>query len=181
VIAARRGGKPSPPPLRTPELAWGIALAHRNYVAWIARRMKRGGRWELDDMIQAGMIGAYHAALSYDTTRGVPYRAWARMAIRTEIRHAQRRMPLAPQIDYPEYELAPEPADRGRADAVAAAMDRLPDRDRKLLARTYGIGTDALPPARLASRYRKSKAWLGSERDAALARLRDILDTEIPE
>lgn len=76
-------------------------LIHRNrlveenmdLVRTIARAVvaKLPPSFELDDLVQAGALGLMDAATKYDEGKGVPFRAYAAVRIRGEIKESCRR------------------------------------------------------------------------------------------
>lgn len=66
-----------------------IALV-RKYRPWVVAvcRKYQGRGFPIKDLVQEGLIGLVHAIRSYDTTRGAPLKAYARLLVQQSIRQS---------------------------------------------------------------------------------------------
>jgi len=109
-------------------------------VAWLAVR----DRGEAEDAVQDAFVKAYYAFPRFRP--GAPFRPWILRIVANEARNrgrsARRRDGLAVRIaavGSGDVAPSPEAAALGRADAevLLAALDRLPERDRIVVAYRY--------------------------------------------
>src|SRR4051795_587109 len=52
---------------------------------------------DIDELVQAGMLGLVEAARRFDPARGVPFEAWASLRIRGAVLDAVRSLDAAPR------------------------------------------------------------------------------------
>jgi RNA polymerase sigma factor for flagellar operon FliA len=101
--------------------------------------------FELDDLIQSGVLGLIQAAESYDPAGGASFATFARYRIHGAIQDSIRRDQFTESIHAelpasgvvyvdPIEEMI---AAREEADQVARAVDQLPDRGRKVIQMRY--------------------------------------------
>ena len=130
---------------------------HRRLAAVIAASFHRRfpGRFELDDLVQIGVLGLIDAAARYQPWRGVPFRAYARHRIRGAILDALRGrdpQPLDDGDDVADARAGPDEIVemRERSDAVDAAIEDLTPRQARVIELRYGKGlTQAAADERL--------------------------------
>lgn len=158
-------------------------LGHLALVPPIARRVKAKlpDGFDLEDLVQAGMVGLLKAARSYDPAR-CPFSFWARLKIRAEIIQAirgeafryacsERALPEDLAASKPE-----EPEEPGEeAEVLAAALMVLSEEQRAIVAAVYEEGRS------LRSVSRSGELGLGRRRvlrhhDEALGILRRFLE-----
>ena len=127
----------------------------------------------LEDLAQAGALGALKAARSYDPDKGKTYLSWATRRIRDEMAALCRR-PAHQSLDEGGAEAADGGApDPDKAIEAAQAMKGLPLRERGLLAAHFGIGTGcAATNAVLAGRMGLSPGRVNQLLNQALSRAR---------
>ena len=120
---------------------------HRRLAAVIAASFHRRfpERYELDDLVQIGVLDLITAAAWYQPWRGVPFRAYARHRIRGAILDALRGrdpQPLDDDDDVADARAGPDEIVemRERSDAVDAAIEDLTPRQARLIELRYDDG-----------------------------------------
>lgn len=169
-----------------------LIRAHHGLVRGVALRLKRRlqGAVDVDELIADGMIGLVEAAQRFEPSRGVSFVTfaypriegsmqdglrrmswWGRAASRGEAPGSQAPLPLERGGDeLPD----PEPPIEGRVIAgqlrarMAAALVRLPERDRWLLVRHYYQGCSL---ERLGAQLGVSRSWASRLHGRSVARL----------
>ena len=120
--------------------------AHIPLIRSVARQIHRRlpPSFELDDLVQSGVLGLIQAAEHYDAAGGASFDTFARHRVRGAILDSVRRHEYANQShvrlqDVPYHDPIEERiAAREEADQVARAVDHLQDRDRKVIEMRYG-------------------------------------------
>ena len=109
-------------------------------VAWLAVR----NRGDAEDAVQEAFVKAYYALPRFRP--GAPFRPWILRIVANEARNrgrsSRRREQLTLRVaDAETWDAAPSPEvetlDRADAEALVAALDRLPERDRLVVAYRY--------------------------------------------
>ncbi|HET6715252.1 MAG TPA: sigma-70 family RNA polymerase sigma factor [Actinomycetota bacterium] len=154
------------------------AIAFR--VAWLVVR----DRGEAEDAVQDAFVKAYYALPRFRP--GAPFRPWVLRIVANEARNrgrsARRREGLAVRAAAIGSEVAapsPEAAALGRADAegLLAAIDRLPERDRMVVAYRYLF---EMSEAETAEALDVAPGTVKSRLSRALVRLRTELAATTP-
>ena len=151
---------------------------HEGLVHTVLRRQSRGGV-PYEDLLQEGRMALWKAILGFDPDRGFAFSTYAGVAIQRRIWLAVRRA-TRPQ----GYLVQPQPIDP--VDAAAAlvmedeirralreAVDRLPERLRRVIIAVYGL--DGAEPQTMASLGREwgfCGEWIRRLRNDALLLLR---------
>lgn len=101
--------------------------------------------FELDDLVQSGVLGLIQAVERYDPAAGASFATFARYRIHGAIQDSIRREQFTDSIheELPAQVAYLDPieariAQREEAGQVARAVDRLPDRGRKVIEMRYG-------------------------------------------
>lgn len=176
-----------------------VAAIAGAFAARLPRMVERG------DLVAAGNLGLLQAADSFDPALGVPFRAWARTKITAAIidhlraedrlgRYGREKLarllgeapgwaqePLS--LDAEEAPQAADPApgpeaeflQRSRATALAAAISRLPGRERQVVERFYRDGESW---EQAAEALGICQGTLHELLQQALARLRQLLEAD---
>lgn len=123
---------------------------NQDLVRSIARAIHRNlpPSFELDDLVQSGLIGLIQAAERFDPTVDFSFATFARHRVRGAILDASRRREYRHSTceELPEDLPAANPdieehiAEKEVARQVAAAVDELPDRERRIVAMRYAEG-----------------------------------------
>jgi len=121
---------------------------HYDLVKVIARGIQRHlpPSFELDDLIQNGVVGLIHAAERFDPTVGLVFETFARHRVRGAILDSVRRREYTENThdELPEQMVAVEqdPIEerltlQQQAERVSAAVAELPHRERKIVEMRY--------------------------------------------
>lgn len=159
-------------------------LANLELVPPIARRVRANlpPGFDLEDLVQAGVVGLICAVRTYDPKRG-PFSFWARLKIRAAIieavrgeafHHACNERTLPPELPAPAAEDPPAEDDL-TPEIVRAATMVLNRRQRRLIQLVYGDGRSLRSVGRskvLGIGWRRVLA----EHNAALAKIRQFLE-----
>ena len=120
---------------------------HRRLATAIAVSFHRRfpNRYDLDDLVQIGVLGLISAAARYKPWRGVPFQTFARHRIRGAILDALRRRhakSLEDEDDVADVRAGPDEIAemRERSDAVDRAIEHLPPRQARVIELRYGEG-----------------------------------------
>lgn len=100
--------------------------------------------FELDDLVQSGVLGLIQAAEHYDVAGGASFETFARHRVRGAILDSVRRHEYTNQShvrleDVPYHDPIEERiAAQEEADQVACTVNQLPDRERRVIEMRYG-------------------------------------------
>lgn len=169
----------------------------RRYMAAVCFRLARyygfADRADHADLMQDAVVELARTAPKFDPDRGTS-RVFATFAVRRTVQRARLRRDARPFCDpmhtVPVCEAVadqvidpaqPDPHDeaerRMTAGAVRAAVAALPDRERRVVTRRFGL--DGRPPATLANALPGASEWTAADLiGRAVARLRLALGAE---
>lgn len=167
-----------------------ITCEHLLLVQKIARMIFRKFNWgyQLDDLMQIGVIGLLDAASKFDPTTGIPFLSYASIRIRGAMLDEIRRTPgfvrrtntlLAhiPIDDAPEqiHEDTPEAHAIRLQDAerVTAALMVLPDKERRVICAKY---YDHKKNVEIAREWGCSDSWIELLHRRAIDSMRNTLE-----
>jgi len=126
---------------------------------------------ELDDLIQAGNIGALKAARTYDPAHDCKFITWATPKIHTEL--MALCSPRFTQHLSEDVATDIETAPQSDMDIVVSqVLERLSDKDREILAAHYGIGHAPITQSDIAKAHRLSTPRINQKIYRALVRAR---------
>jgi RNA polymerase sigma factor (sigma-70 family) len=150
---------------------------HLGLVANIARRVGRGCRLPLEDLVQEGCLGLLYAARSFDPGKGCQFTTFAAPAVRWFILKALARVRPTPSFaGWTEEDRSPRP---GRDSEIQEEVERLlrclrPDEER-IIAMRFGFHGFAEMSAReVASRLGVSRQRVDFLFHRGLARMRSL-------
>jgi RNA polymerase sigma factor (sigma-70 family) len=117
---------------------------------WIKKTAKRYICWasaancDMDDLIQAGTVGALKAAKTYCPNKGATFLSWAHLKIIDEMRCLCQHLTTADSLDVPntENDLIDPSFDERKAELaieVGQYLSMLTKDKRKLLIQRYGL------------------------------------------
>ena len=140
-----------------------------------------GGAAQADDAAQAGFVKAYRALGRFDRSR--PFRPWLLRIVANEARNLRRAearraaLELRAGRQEPEAVRGPESeaASLERREALLAAVNRLAEGDREVIAMRYFL---ELSEAEMATMLGVAAGTVKSRLSRALTRLRAIVEPE---
>ena len=145
-----------------------------------------GHAGDAEDAAQSGFIKAFYALGSFRT--GSAFRPWLLKIVANEARNRRRSAGRRAGLELrlvegrPRDDAAPSPEDavliHERDNALIAAMNRLKEPDRLVLAYRFLLG---LNEAETAAALSCAKGTVKSRSSRALARLRDLLGDDVRE
>ena len=182
-----------------------LAAANLRLVAHVAREYQGQGL-AYDDLISEGNVGLVKAAARYDATRGLRFAGFAVVFIRREIERAlrheasdkmlenrnngQTRSLDAPLGAKPNISLMQvladghSPSADGRTysgaleEQVERALQRLNEREQRVVAAYFGIGQEHLTMAEIASEMGLKRERVRQIRDRAVRRMRKAMHSD---
>jgi RNA polymerase sigma factor (sigma-70 family) len=159
----------------------------RNWILRQAKRFLRRGvilNLEMDDLIQAGNMGALKAARTFRPERSARYLTWANFNIVNEMRrlcdqevHRSLDNSVGSQGCPVMKEMADPTDDAGMAESkmlLCKLLKKLDKCERRLIAEYYGIGVNRDPQTlkRLAGKYGVTSQCIADRLNKALCKMR---------
>jgi RNA polymerase sigma factor (sigma-70 family) len=128
-----------------------------------------------DDLLQEGCIGLLEAVETFDSSRGVDFETYSRLQVRRAIRNALES-PLEVLSDVSAVDPAGDAAANDDSSELAAAVSTLPERQREVVVRRFGLGCPPEDLGDVAASLHVSRQRARVIEQDALCALRDRLD-----
>ena len=166
-----------------PESLHELMMRHEGLVHWVVRRQRLYGM-AYEEAAQAGRYGLWRAILGYDTQRGVPFAAYACIAIMKQVWvavesyrvHLRREVPKGVLVLY-FYQTGPDPAELWEwqeiRECLRRLVRRLPKRLRDVIQAYYGLdGQEAHTLQAIGEELGVTREWVRQLRNQGLMWLR---------
>ena len=152
---------------------------HENLVHAVVQQQWSGG-WRYADIVHEGRLGLWRAILHYDPERGTAFSTYAWLAIARQVwaavqqrQVAEASRPPRPGVELVGEDVAATVAWQEICHALRDAVMQLPERERVLIVRHYGLdGWGGVTQQALGDRAGCTRQAIGYPIHKALRRLR---------